>query len=171
MNDEVNESEHFKEVYAYYGLSMYRAQCVEQSIIQLLIFFDFIEKNTSTFSGREKWESDFDEFDNFLSKKTMGHLLKLARELNLFNKDVEEALNLALKKRNWLAHLFFVDHALNFINKEGRVLMINDLEKAIELFNHVESMLQPISKAAAYKYGLTEEILEQMMEDIQKSEK
>ncbi|EOC0457892.1 hypothetical protein ACI0ZZ_004191, partial [Cronobacter turicensis] len=99
------------------------------------------------------------------------HLLKLARELNLFNKDVEEALNLALKKRNWLAHLFFVDHALNFINKEGRVLMINDLEKAIELFNHVESMLQPISKAAAYKYGLTEEILEQMMEDIQKSEK
>lgn len=40
----MNTSEHCKEVYAYFGLAMYRAQCVEQSIVQLLIFSISLQK-------------------------------------------------------------------------------------------------------------------------------
>ena len=158
----MDTSEHCKEVYAYFGLAMYRAQCVEQSIIQLLIFFDFFKENAPKFSTREEWEVDFDRFDKALSKKTMGHLLGSIKELGIIDANIEQSLSLALKKRNYLAHAYFVDHALDFINKAGRDKMIKDLEDNIELFNSMENMLIPIYMSAATKYGLTEEFLDEI---------
>jgi len=158
----MDTSEHCKEVYAYFGLAMYRAQCVEKSIVQLLIFLDFFKENAPKFSTSEKWEEDFDRFDEMLSKKTMGNLLSSIKKLSVLDDDIENTLSLALKKRNWLAHAYFVDHALDFINESGRNKMITELEKVIELFNLVENILQPISSSAALKYGLTDEILEKI---------
>jgi len=165
----MDTSEHCKEVYAYFGLAMYRAQCVEQSIVQLLIFFDFFKENAPKFSTSEKWEEDFDRFDEMLSKKTMGNLLNSIKKLSVLDDDIENTLSLALKKRNWLAHAYFVDHALDFINESGRNQMITELEKVIELFNLVENILQPISSSAALKYGLTDEILEKIKKEMYKS--
>lgn len=158
----MDTSEHCKDVYAYFGLAMYRAQCVEQSIVQLLIFFDFFNEHVVNFENHEKWEVDFDRFDNALSKKTMGRLLGAIKELDVLDSDIESTLSLALKKRNWLAHQYFVDRALDFINEAGRNKMIKELEEAIELFNLVEVTLIPITKAAALKYGLTDEIFKKI---------
>jgi hypothetical protein len=157
----MDTSEHCKEVYAYFGLAMYRAQCLEQSIVQLLIFFDFFKENVPKFESREKWEADFDRFDDALSKKTMGRLGAI-KEIGVLDSDIENALSLALQKRNWLAHAYFVDRALDFINEAGRNKMISELENAINLFNSVEDTLNPISRSAAIKYGLTDEVLEKL---------
>lgn len=167
----MDTSEHCKEVYAYFGLAMYRAQCVEQSIVQLLIFFDFFKENAPKFESREKWEADFDRFDGALSKKTMGRLLGAIKELGVLNGDIECNLSLALEKRNWLAHTYFVDHALNFINESGRNKMINELKDVINLFNSVENVLNPISKSAAIEYCLTDDILEKLQKEIYESAK
>jgi hypothetical protein len=72
----MDKSEHCKEVYAHHGLAMYRAQCVEQSIVQLLIYFDFFAKQVPLFKSVEQWEQDFDSFDQVMSAKTMGQLVK-----------------------------------------------------------------------------------------------
>ncbi|WP_417440859.1 hypothetical protein [Idiomarina sp.] len=167
----MDTSEHCKEVYAYFGLAMYRAQCVEQSIVQLLIFYDFFKENVPKFESREKWEADFDRFDGVLSKKTMGRLLGAIKEMGVLDSDIENTLSLALQKRNWLAHAYFVDRALDFINEAGRNKMINELEDAIKLFNSVEDILNPISKSAAIKYGLTDEILEKLKNEMYESAK
>ena len=89
----MDTSEHCKEVYAYFGLAMYRAQCVEQSIVQLLIFFDFFKENVPKFSTSEKWEVDFDRFDEMLSKKTMGNLLNSIKKLSVLDDDIENTLS------------------------------------------------------------------------------
>ncbi len=162
----MDTSEHCKEVYAYFGLAIYRAQCVEQSIIQLLIFYDFFKENVPKFKRREKWEADFDRFDGALSKKTMGRLLGAIKEIGVLDSDIENTLSLALKKRNWLAHSYFVDRALDFINEAGRHKMINELEDAIKLLNSVEDILNPISRSAAIKYGLTDEVLEKLNNEM-----
>ncbi|TNV22813.1 hypothetical protein FH968_01855 [Buttiauxella sp. B2] len=165
----MDTSEHCKEVYAYFGLAMYRAQCVEQSIVQLLIFFDFFKENVPKFRTSEEWEKDFDKFDKVLSKKTMGSLLGLVKDLGMLDNDIENILSLALQKRNWLAHEYFVDHALDFINEAGRNKMLKELECTIEIFNLVEDTLQPISSSAALKYGLTDEALEEIKREMYKS--
>lgn len=165
----MDTSEHCKEVYAYFGLAMYRAQCVEQSIVQLLIFFDFFMKNVPTFTTHDKWTVEFDRFDKVLSEKTMGQLLGLIRKLELLDGKIENMLSATLKKRNWLAHSFFVDHAVNFANENGRHQMIKELNDSIELFNSVEDILWPITRNASLKYGLTDELLDKMQNELCKS--
>lgn len=162
----MDTSEHCKEVYAYFGLAMYRAQCVEQSLIQLLIFFDFFEKRASTFSSPELWEKEFDRFDKGLSEKTMGRLLKHISLLGILDKEAESMLLLALNKRNWLAHHFFVHHAMAFVSDAGRCGMIEELNELIDVFNAVEDILQPLSSNAASRYGITDEVVEKMMSEI-----
>ncbi|MCW4831047.1 hypothetical protein [Enterobacter hormaechei] len=166
----MNKSEHCKEVYAYFGLAMFRAQCVEQSIIQLLIFLVFFKENATKISSIEKWELDFDNFDKTMSKKTMGHLLSALRDLGVLNEIIESTLSKALIKRNWLAHGYFADRAIEFLNERGRNQMIDELEGIIELFNLAEDLLQPISNKLALQYGLTNEKLEEIKNEIYPSE-
>ncbi|MBH2773254.1 hypothetical protein I5L29_13010 [Serratia marcescens] len=89
----------------------------------------------------------------------------------MLNEDIKNTLSIALKKRNWLAHSYFVDHALDFINESGRHDMIKELNHTIELFNSVEDILQPITKSAALKYGLTDEVLEKIQKEMCESVK
>ena len=162
----MDASEHCKEVYAYYGLAMYRAQCVEQSLIQLLIFFDFFKKNATSFSTPELWETEFDRFDKSISEKTMGRLLRHISPLGILDEEAMSLLSVALNKRNWLAHHFFVDRAMDFVNETGRCGMIEELNQLIDLFNAVEDILQPLSSNAASRYGITDEVVEKMMSEM-----
>jgi hypothetical protein len=75
---------------------MYRAQCVEQSIIQLLIYFDFFAKQVPLFKSKEQWEQDYDSFDQVMSAKTMGQLVKKLVEVGAVDPSIENLLRDAL---------------------------------------------------------------------------
>jgi hypothetical protein len=158
----MDTEEHCKEVYAYYGLAMYRAQCVEQSISQLIVFFDFFKRHVPSYSSAENWENDIDRFDELLSAKTMGQLNKHLISLEVIDAEIASLLKTALLKRNRLAHRFFVDFAIDFVSSPGRDKMIGELEADIELFNTVEEILNPITYKLCEKYGLTEERLDEI---------
>jgi hypothetical protein len=162
----MDESEHCKEVYAHHGLAMYRAQCVEQSIVQLLVFFDFFRENVPQYATLHKWEHDFDVFDRGLSSKTMGQLIKRLASINALDASLEPLLRESLVQRNHLAHRFFVEHAMDFLSEPGRDRMIQELEAARELFNSVERVLNPITYALCEKYGLTEERRKQIEHEM-----
>ncbi|PTA75816.1 hypothetical protein C9411_17825 [Serratia sp. Nf2] len=57
------------------------------------------------------------------------------------------------------------------MNESGRHDMIKELNHTIELFNSVEDILQPITKSAALKYGLTDEVLEKIQKEMCESVK
>ena len=170
-------SEECKDVYAHFGLAMYLAQCVEQSIIQLLIFFDFFDKNAQHWESEEKWATDFDIFESAVSRKTMGRLIGALKGLENFSQllddDLEGLLGEALDKRNWLAHAYFSDRASHFIHSAGRAEMIAELEEARHLFKRVEDKLNTITYALTDKYGLTEGMVQELaekMKELGKSE-
>lgn len=158
----MDASEQCKEVYAHFGLAMYRAQCVEQSIIQLLIFFYFFPEHAPSFNSKEQWETNFDAFTGDLSSKTMGQLIKKLRDIQAIDDEADSKLRSALKKRNWLAHSFFVDHALTFLSEEGRLKMVQELETCTAYFNEIEEILNPIAYSLGEKYGLTQEKLREI---------
>lgn len=162
----MDKSEHCKDVYAYFGHAMYRAQCVEQSIIQLIVFFDFFPKHVPNMKSADEWAKNYDQFDEFLSAKTMGGLVKNLVSLGAVEPSLEEKLRVALKKRNWLAHRFYVDHALNFVSKKGRDLMIRELQECGELFDAIEDILNPVTYSLCEKYGLTQEILQETEREL-----
>jgi len=162
----VETSDQCREVYAYFGLAMYRAQCVEQSVIQLLVFFDFFHKHSETYESVEQWEKDFDEYDRALSRKTMGRLIRKLKELKNIDNELEASLSLTLQKRNWLAHTYFFDRASDFISENGRTKMLEELQATIDIFNKVEDTLAPITKELCDKYGLTETVLDKIQQQM-----
>lgn len=162
-----SDSEECKDVYAHFGLAMYLAQCVEQSMIQLLIFFDFFENNARHWESEEKWSVDFGVFESAVSRNTMGRLIGLLKKLDNFSQLLDEGfeslLREALDKRNWLAHAYFSDRAESFLHSSGRAKMIAELEEAGALFKSVEDRLNPITYALAGKYGLTERLIQELV--------
>ncbi len=158
-----------KKVYASFGLAMFRAQCAEQSIIQLLVFFDFFDKRVETDESAEQWEKDFDEFGKTTSKKITQRLILAMNELRIIDKEIEELLILAQKKRNWLAHTYFNDRSLDFTSEKGRDEMIEELDDAVSIFNQVVETLNPITKELCEKYGLTEDMLEGIKHEMYRS--
>jgi len=159
----MEKSEHCKEVYAYFGLAMYGAQCVESSIIQMLIFCDLYEKEAKIYQSQSEWEAKFDAFDEQLSKKTMGRLVGHLKLLNVMDLKTEELLVTALKQRNFLAHRYFPERSMDFVSHSGREKMIKELSEFVDFFHKIENMLNPLTMEIAKKYGLTEKILEEMI--------
>jgi len=160
------ESEHVREVYANYGLAMYWAQCLEQSIFQHLLFFDHFPKAVAKYSTPEAWAEEFDRFESRELGQTMGKLVGRLREVDQPTDTVEKSLAKILKSRNWLAHGYFADRAVGFNTREGRDLMIDELVLLQGEFRVCCDELDAVSLPAAQKLGLTEEQLEQMKTEL-----
>ena len=161
--------EHRKKIYTSFGLAMFRAQCAEQSIMQLLVFFDFFDKRVETEESAEQWEKDFDEFGKATSIKITQRLIKAMNELRVIDEEIEELLTLAQEKRNWLVHNYFNDRSLDITSEKGRDKMLEELDDAISIFNQVEEILSPITKELCDKYGLSEDVLEGIKHEMYSS--
>lgn len=160
------KSEHCKEVYAYFGLAIYSAQCLEQAMIHLITFLDHFPKAVPNFSTKEKWIEDFDNFFSSESNRTMGQLLGRLQKLDIPYAELELRLKEALRKRNWLAHAYFSERAMEFMSEPGRNTMISELENANELFMAVDSEVSQIFYRIADKYGLTEDVFKKLMDEM-----
>jgi len=152
-----------KDVYAHYGLAMSSAQCLEQAIIVQIMFVDYMPNAVVAFKTKEKWVQNFDEFMVDASSKTMGQLLGKLQKLGIPCDKLGQDLKTTLKKRNWLAHGYFSDRAMEFMNEEGRSAMILELETVHAYFKEVEGKVNRITDEVSVKYGLTDEIREKMM--------
>lgn len=159
----MDKSEHCKEIYAYFGLAMFKAQCVESSITQMLIFCDLYEKEAKVSINQSEWEVKFDAFDQQLSAKPMGRLIRHLKSLNVIDLKTEELLKEALTRRNFLAHGYFFKRGLEFLSHSGREKMITELSEYGLFFENVEDVLNPLSMKMGKKYGLTEKVLEEIL--------
>ncbi|WP_411845574.1 hypothetical protein AAFN60_18220 [Roseibacillus persicicus] len=160
------ESYQIREVYAHFGLAIYCAQCVEQAIIQNLIFFDYFPDAIESTPDAETWTERFDEFEAGEMRRTMGMLIKRLRKEGQTTEAIEQRLDDVLAKRNWLAHRYFDDRAVEFTLIEGRATMVKELEMIQAQFREAEDLIADVTRPVAIKYGLTDEVLAQTMTDL-----
>lgn len=160
------ESEQVREVYAHYGLAMYWAQCLEQSIFQHLLFFDHFPKAIKTYTTPENWAEEFDRYEVRELSQTMGKLIRRLRDVDQPTESVEVALAKALKSRIWLAHGYFADRAIEFTDSEGRQNMIEELDELQDSYRSCAEELDAVSIPAARKIGFTDEMLEKVQAEM-----
>eukprot|EP01034_Spumella_vulgaris_P037931 gene37931-46805_t len=153
------ESHHVREVYAHYGLAMYWAQCLEQSIFQHLLFFDHFPKAVKTYATAEDWVVAMDRYEARELKQTMGRLIYRLREAGQITFSTEQLLDRALKNRNWLAHAYFSDRAVDFMSPGGRDRMLEELGALKDNFVSTAKEIDEITMPVAQRYGLTAEKL------------
>lgn len=160
------ESEQIREVYAYYGLAMYWAQCLEQSIFQHLMFFDHFPTAVAGYTTPERWAADFDRYEERELGQTMGKLIRRLQQVGRPTDGIEGSLAVVLKTRNWLAHGYFADRAVEFMNQTGREKMLEELESAKGDFERCAAELDAVSLPAARALGFTDEMLAKIESDM-----
>ena len=91
-----DESDQVRDVYAHFGLAVYLAQCIEQSIFQHLLFLGHIPRAIGSYTTRAGWVSAFDEFESREWIQTMGKLVRRLREAGQPSLDSENSLTSAV---------------------------------------------------------------------------
>ncbi|NOR68674.1 MAG: hypothetical protein GQ532_03075 [Methylomarinum sp.] len=96
----------------------------------------------------------------------MGQLLDRLQKLGIPCEQLKVKLKKALEKRNWLAHSYFSERAMEFMNEKGRNKMIAELEQTNEFFMAVDSDISSIFHQIAEKYGLTDDVFKKIMDEL-----
>ena len=146
-----------RETFARYGLTMYHAQCVEKSLAILM----------GTVFNKDFLPSDPDEREAMQEKelkKTMGRLLTQMRERITISATLDQDLSVALTKRNWLAHNYFLERSFDVMTTHGRDKMIDELTDLTEFFSTLDERLMAIHEEWRLKVGISEEQLHEELE-------
>ncbi|UTH73176.1 hypothetical protein [Chromobacterium sp. IIBBL 290-4] len=164
----MDKSDHIRDVYAHFGLAMYLAQCLEQSIFIHLMFFDFFPKNINTFKDPTHWEQEFNKYESQELGKPMGRLIQKMKDAGQPTDEIKAMLSTALLQRNRLAHTYFSEQSFNFMSKDGRDEMISELESIQNQFRATMKIIDSTSEPLAHHYGLTEEIQKKLRDEMLK---
>jgi len=142
-----------KEVYAFFGLCSYYGQILEQGVINLAVVLR--ARGLTRVTGQDVVRL-FDDFE----QRTVGQLVRDVRQQVDFSQDLENALRVAVRDRNYLAHGFFSRHVVDFCSNPGRLAMIRELRELTVRFQTTDRMLDSVTLPLWERLGMTQEILE-----------
>lgn len=146
LSDDAHQN---REIFARYGLAMYHAQCVEKSLAILVSCVFNKEFLKSTRNRREEIQDE--EFS-----KTMGRLLNRLKNQITIPPNLEKNLFESLKKRNWLAHDYFLERGIQMMAPQGKEKMIEELTSLSDYCSKLDAHLTKIYENAMGKLGMSE---------------
>lgn len=162
----MNSEELRKDVFAHFGAAIYYAQCLEQSMMLIIMFIDHYPKAINSCNSREDWEAQIDSYWDEASSKTMGRLIRGLKSIDFPSEALEKKLEGALSKRNFLAHRYFSERAIHITTDRGCIKMAEELEDIQAFFIEIENQMNVVVDELSLKYGLTEEVKSTMMSEM-----
>lgn len=137
-----DEDYQVREVYAQFGLTVYKAQVLEKGIVNVTTFAEAVatgERDPDRFAALydSLWDSNF--------QLTLGPLLKKFRRVVDGDHRLAADLSDALKVRNRLAHTFFWEHAEGMMSFTGREEMLSELLLHLERFRALDERVDGIT--------------------------
>lgn len=162
----MDEDDHYKEVYAYFGLAIFRAQLLEHAIVNALVICDLIPNKRHQIKSREDWSAQVDQYMDGQFENTAGRLIKELRKYMVFSDELEEGLAAALKTRNFLVHHFFRERVTSWYTSQGRDSMIAELGAAGDQFGKADELVEATVRPLKDRYGLTENMEKQLLADM-----
>lgn len=151
-----NDSVERREVFALFGLSSYYAQCLERQTAIML----------STCYNREFPNATPDRRDSIYDEhfaQTFGALLRKLGKTTHVHPDLNQKLQEALKKRNWLTHHYFYDRATHILTSPGRTQMMAELTSLYKEFAELDKHLDSVMTRWCEKAGITQDKVEAEM--------
>jgi hypothetical protein len=153
------EDDHHREVYAHYGLAMYCAQVLEHELANFVVVSRSI---AGAFASHEEREALWAE----LFGSTMGRQLRHALAESRLDNDQVEALERALKARNFLAHDYFRERIGKLESERGRNEMIEELDEIRDTFIAADASVSPITRELMERGGVTREMIQAHVEQL-----
>jgi hypothetical protein len=153
-----------REVYARYGLAMYMVQVLEHGMVNAAIMLRTLPTMRSH-PNVASWQDAFDRAYGAGLARTYGNMLKQLETIDEFPRPLLGRLQSAKEDRDILAHRFFRQHDIAFINPNGRTQMIAWCEQRVELFQSLSDELDTFVVPVCERHGLSKEWMEQKVEE------
>lgn len=162
----MDEGEHHKEVYAYFGRAVYHAQVLENGLINALVSLDFMPNNAGHFTTKTDWSDKYNTFFDQHAALTMGNLIRALRKVASIPGDLEAELKKSLEIRKFLVHHYFLEKIMLFTTGQGRKQMIDDFNHYADVFISVDRKLDSIIEPINARYGLTPEKVGALLKEL-----
>lgn len=147
------------EVFAYYGRAMYYAQCVEKSIMHVLLVENFKLGVTQT---------RYEELLQEKSELTFGQLKRELQNLDLFSEEEIKDLDKVHEMRDFLAHSYWWDRAVEFLEPSLQPKLLIELEKFYLSFEKLDKTITNKTNGFIEQFNINmEEIMEEMISEGQ----
>lgn len=152
-------------IYAYFGLAVYYAQCLEQTFINMIWLNRIFKKKVKS---QKELESIIDAVEN--SKKTMGNLINEVKTEYSVPDDLQLELRDILNKRNYLTHKFFKDQIWKFKSDIGMREMLKYFCDFIDSSKAVDEQMKDLHSHYTKKAGLTDERIAELEKEMEREE-
>ena len=152
MEELDEQAQQRRETFAVYGLAMYHAQCVEKSLA--IMVSSVFNKEFMIADGPDEREV----IQDAAFSKTTGQLITRLRKQVSVPSNLNDKLNKAREKRNWLAHEYFWARPDEIMTTRGREKMICELTEISEWFSNVDLDLTSIYEKLLVKAGINGQV-------------
>ncbi|WP_342576784.1 hypothetical protein [Paenibacillus sp. FSL M8-0142] len=141
------DSDHSKELFAYFGLAVYYSQALEQQLANLLMLIKLSQGNVPS-------EEDFAELYQRKLSSSLGQLVHEIQHYFPFSEEETVQLKKVWKQRNYIVHDYFKERIHETFSPAGRSRMIRELTAFKDQAQALEQKLQGYSKEMYAKLGL-----------------
>lgn len=153
-----------KEVYAFFGLTYYKAAVLEHGVLNLAVALLATNTPGVTVGDVDKLYESFD-------KHTFGQIVRAAKAKFSFPEALEADVAKALRQRNYLAHRFWMGHDIDIQTEEGRRHMIKELTSIFRHLHSVDERMDKLWMSAWEPLGITHEWIEEAMDRFMEHQK
>ena len=165
MTDET-QAKDLDELYAQFGRTAEMAQVMELEAGNLALAYALIAFDVNNLTKEQKLflKSLSDDVD----RRTFGNLLKILKKSMNVEQTIEEAIDSALEKRNYLMHRFFRAHNFAIHSIEGRVKMSEELSELYKVFSFAHALLNGMTHTLNEAFdnpNITEEQAKKFMDE------
>jgi hypothetical protein len=137
----------YKEMLANYGLTALAAQAMEKTLFLLLAAVECLD-------ARKVSKSDLYKVFDRHDRKALGRLIKALRGKVPFTQNLDDDLNHALDKRNYVVHNFFLDRwdVQHLVRPPEQ--MSEELRPIRDLFDDVQGRINDILEIVQKQFGV-----------------
>ena len=164
-----------RQVFAYFGRAAYAASCVEHGLTIALMQAELMSQEFGRARrlrkgpSRNEWEAMFDDHMAKHDLFPLGTLISRFRRVVKVEPALEALLDETLRRRNFLAHGFFREKAVDFAHAAGRTKMIEELDRDHDLFTRADDAVQAAVAHIIPRLGIDPDKYREQMEDIIRS--
>ncbi|MEP7287327.1 MAG: hypothetical protein ABI947_16345 [Chloroflexota bacterium] len=150
-----------KEVYAAFGLAYYHSEVLYRGLCVIYSMMTFENKEDITQPRVEEKLNDIYSLTLGQAKQKVSHLLPT---------DLQQQLEVALEKRNYLAHHFWFEQCHLMFSEQDLLGLYRELHNLSEMFSSLDESLTEYFKPKFEAFGVNDELVQDSMDKLMKGE-
>ncbi len=151
------QSELIKEVFARFGTAYFESEVLHRGLCNIYTLATF-DKSESVTRPR------VDEKLKYAYSLTLGQIIRESK--HLFPNNIQEQLELALSKRNFLAHRFWFEKNHLMFAEQGLLQLQRELIEFTDFFDSLDKTISSFFYPIRQKFGITDEMLQGIYEGM-----